>query len=158
MHMQFMSQNETSPKALFGFQLITLSRQWRKEIHSEIARAGLTDATWAPLVHLDAGGDGISQTELAERVALDTSTLVRLLDILSERGLIERQVNPEDRRARLIVLTPEGITEVQRIKRHLIALETDFLADLTDDEVNTVLSAFTKISARLEVTLEHKKS
>jgi MarR family transcriptional regulator for hemolysin len=156
MHMQIMSQDESSPKSLFGFQFVMLSRRWRKVIHAEIARAGLTDATWAPLVHLDADGDGISQTELAERVALDTSTLVRLLDILAERGLIERRVNPQDRRARLIVLTPQGRTEVQRIKHHLTGVEADLLTGLSEAEVAALLSGFAKISARVEASLEHK--
>ncbi|PTQ66453.1 MarR family winged helix-turn-helix transcriptional regulator [Celeribacter persicus] len=153
-----MSQNETSPKTLFGFQFVMLSRRWRKVIHAEIARAGLTDATWAPLVHLDAGGDGISQTELADRVALDTSTLVRLLDILSKRGLIERQVNPRDRRARLIVLTSQGHIEVQRIKHHLSEVEASLLSGLSETEVAVLLAGFAKISATIETTLERKPS
>ncbi|ATG46172.1 transcriptional regulator [Celeribacter ethanolicus] len=158
MHMQIMAQDDSSPKTLFGFQFIQLSRRWRKVIHAEIARAGLTDATWAPLVHLEADGDGISQTELAERVALDTSTLVRLLDILAERGLIERRVNPQDRRARLIVLTPQGRTEVQRIKRHLSAVEAELLTGLSEADVTALLAGFAKISARVEATLEQKSS
>ncbi len=145
------------PKALFGFQFVTLSRRWRKVIHAELAAAGLTDATWSPLVHLDAGGDGITQTELAERLALDTSSLVRLLDILSDRGLIERRVDPRDRRARLIVLTPAGEAEVARIRSHIIAAEAELLSGLSDDEVEMMLGAFAKISDAVETALAEER-
>lgn len=152
-----MSQDASSAKSLFGFQFITLARRWRKVIHETLAEAGLTDATWAPLVHLDADGDGISQTELAERVGLDTSTLVRLLDILVERGLIERQVNPDDRRARLIVLTPSGLREVQSIKTHLTQVETALLSDLSEAKVAALLKSFNTISQSVEASLAQRK-
>ncbi|SFJ15770.1 MarR family winged helix-turn-helix transcriptional regulator [Celeribacter neptunius] len=145
-----------SAKSLFGFRFVMLSRRWRKVIHAELAAAGLTDATWAPLVHLDEGGDGISQTELAERLALDTSTLVRLLDILSERGFIERRVDPKDRRARQIVLTGPGETEVARIKSHLSELEAGLLSGLSEAEVAAMLSGFEKISETVETRLEDR--
>ncbi|WP_346910811.1 MarR family winged helix-turn-helix transcriptional regulator [uncultured Roseibium sp.] len=148
-----MISNASSPKALFGFQFVTLSRRWRKVIHAELAATGLTDATWTPLVYLDAGGDGITQKALAELVGLDTSTLVRLLDILSERKLIERQVDPNDRRARLIVLTKAGRVEVARIKAQLIAVEAELLSGLDETEVAVMLRAFSKISNKVEAAL-----
>lgn len=148
-----MVSNASSPKALFGFQFVTLSRRWRKVIHAELAATGLTDATWTPLVYLDAGGDGITQKALAELVGLDTSTLVRLLDILSERKFIERQIDPNDRRARLIVLTPAGRAEVARIKAQLVAVEAELLSGLDDTEVAVMLRAFSKISDAVETAL-----
>lgn len=148
-----MVSNASSPKALFGFQFVTLSRRWRKVIHAELAATGLTDATWTPLVYLDAGGDGITQKALAERVGLDTSTLVRLLDILSEREFIERRVDPNDRRARLIILTEAGKAEVARIKAQLIKVEAELLSGLDETEVAVMLQAFAKISDAVEVAL-----
>ncbi|WP_346899715.1 MarR family winged helix-turn-helix transcriptional regulator [uncultured Roseibium sp.] len=148
-----MVSNASSPKALFGFQFVTLSRRWRKLIHAEFAATGLTDATWTPLVYLDAGGDGITQKALAELVGLDTSTLVRLLDILSERKFIERRVDPNDRRARLIMLTPAGKAEVARIKTQLIKVEAELLSGLDETEVATMLRAFAKISDKVEAAL-----
>ena len=80
-----------SPHDRFGFAFITLARQWHRVVDTRLAEAGLSDATWRPLVHLAEGGDGISQRDLAARISLDTSTLVRLLDLLEARGLVERR-------------------------------------------------------------------
>lgn len=48
------------------------------------------------------------QRTLAGRIALDTSTTAGVVDRLEARGLLRRRVSPEDRRVRLLALTPAG--------------------------------------------------
>lgn len=144
-----------SPRLRFGFRFVTLARQWRRRIDAELARVGLTDASWTPLIHLAEGGDDISQSELAERVGLDGSSLVRLIDLLEARGLIERRVDPADRRARRIVLTEAGHAEVTRIRARLHAVEAEMLADLDDETLEAMLAAFARIAARAAAPSPH---
>jgi MarR family transcriptional regulator, transcriptional regulator for hemolysin len=59
---------------------------------------GITRAQWAVLVRLDRS-EGLNQSELAEMLDLQPITLTRLLDKLSDSGLIERRPDPDDRRA-----------------------------------------------------------
>src|SRR5437660_7516254 len=47
-----------------------------------------------------------TQTELAEMVGLDKTTMVVAVDELERQGLAERRLAPHDRRARLVVVTP----------------------------------------------------
>jgi DNA-binding MarR family transcriptional regulator len=49
-----------------------------------------------------------SQRELAGCLAFDASSVTDIVDRLEERGLVERQVDPADRRIRRIVVTPKG--------------------------------------------------
>lgn len=133
----------------FGFQLVGFARRWRRELDRRLAVVGLSDATWAPLIHLHQAGDGISQKELAALVGIDGSSLVRLLDILTERGLIERRVEKDDRRTRLVFLTPAGRDAVRDIRGQLLQAEKAMLADLSDDEIATILGAFEKVDWRL---------
>lgn len=135
---------------IFGFLLVTLARRWRRVLDHDLAASDLSDASWSPLIHLSLSGDGISQTELAARVGLDSSSLVRLLDRLVERGLIERQIDPQDRRARLIHLTPQAGAEIARIRDGLTAIETEMLADLSDADLATIISGLRKIGTRIE--------
>ena len=53
-------------------------------------------------------GDGVSFGELAERVALDTSTLTGIVDRMEGNELVERRQNPEDRRSVQVFLTPKA--------------------------------------------------
>lgn len=150
-------QSISSPRSSFGFRFVVLARQWRRIIDRHLAEAGLTDATWAPLVHLHEVGDGITQTELAGRIGLDGSSLVRLLDIVCERGLIERRVDSGDRRARRIFLTPTGEVEVARIRSLLIEAEGELLSGITDAEIEAALAVFDRIAMRME-TVQVKES
>ncbi|MFF1607305.1 MarR family winged helix-turn-helix transcriptional regulator [Amycolatopsis sp. NPDC058278] len=50
----------------------------------------------------------ITARELAARMACEASNATFVLDRLEERGLLNRHPHPTDRRAKQIVLTPEG--------------------------------------------------
>jgi MarR family transcriptional regulator, transcriptional regulator for hemolysin len=64
----------------------------------------MTRAQWAVLVRLDRS-EGLNQSELADVLDLQPITLTRLLDKLSDSGLIERRPDPDDRRAKRLFLT-----------------------------------------------------
>lgn len=49
-----------------------------------------------------------SQRELASGLGYDPSSITGLADKLEERGLVERHVDPDDRRVRQLVLSPSG--------------------------------------------------
>jgi DNA-binding MarR family transcriptional regulator len=59
---------------------------------------------------------GIDQNSLAERMALDRTTISAIVFRLEEQGLIERAVNGADRRARKLRLTAAGQTLHDRIR------------------------------------------
>lgn len=139
----------------FGFLFVTLARRWRRAIDLALASSGLSDASWSPLIHLAQSGDGISQTELAARAGLDTSSLVRLLDRLTEAGLVERRVAPDDRRARLIFLTPRAGAEIARLRIRLSEIEAELLRDLSDDDVARLTGALRKIGRRIDAQQEN---
>jgi MarR family transcriptional regulator, lower aerobic nicotinate degradation pathway regulator len=73
----------------------------------ESAASGATPVQFAVLQAL-ADQPGIDQRSLARVVSLDTSTIGGVVDRLEARGLLTRSHSPEDRRVRLLHLTPEG--------------------------------------------------
>ena len=55
-------QTPPAPARLrFGIKFVLLARRWRQALDQRLAEVGLSDATWAPLVHLWESGGGISQ-------------------------------------------------------------------------------------------------
>jgi MarR family transcriptional regulator for hemolysin len=145
-----MSFADAPDRARLGFLMVTLVRQWRRLVEEQLAANGLTDATWTPLLHLRAWGDGVTQKELAERVGLDGSSLVRLLDILESRGWVERRADTTDRRSKRIFLTESGNAEVGGIRATMLDAELAMLQDLSDAEVGAMLAGIHKIRARME--------
>ena len=132
-----------------GIRLVGLARRWRLALDARLSSAGLSDATWSALVHLHELGDGISQSQLAAAAGLDGSSLVRLLDILVGQELVERRPHASDRRVKLLYLTQAGRRAVSSIRKRLVAIEDDLLADIDDEEARVLLRAFEKIETRI---------
>lgn len=151
-----MTTAPTSPRARFGVRFSLLARRWRRALDARLAEAGLSDATWVPLVHLQESGGGITQKELAALVGIDGSSLVRLLNILCRQGLVERRVDASDGRARLVHLTAPGKIRVAEIRRELAKGEAEMLADLSDSDIAGMLRHFERIEQRLQ-TLQARR-
>lgn len=139
----------SSPRDRFGIRFSMLSRLWRRTIDQQMAAVGLSDISWAPLIHLAESGDGVSQKELASLVGIDGSSLVRLLDTLESRGHIQRLTAPEDRRVKLVMLTEAGKIAVGQIREQLRHIEQQMLADLTDPQLEAMLDALELIQRRI---------
>jgi DNA-binding MarR family transcriptional regulator len=100
------------------------------------------------LAHLlEAGACSIA--ELHAAFAHKRSTLTSYLDRLEGRGLVVRDVHPEDRRSFLVELTAKGKTVAGKVHGALLALERAALAGFSDDDVavfQAVLEAIQKHS------------
>src|SRR5688572_26146124 len=59
----------------------------------------------------------ISQQQLADQLLTDKVCMVRMLDCLEKDGLIERTVNPGDRRQHLLSVTEKGRPWVMEIEK-----------------------------------------
>lgn len=144
-----MTDQSRSLRLQFGLQFVQLSRRWRQAINDELAKIGFSDAVWTPLFYLARFGDGISQKDLAGRAGLDTSSLVRILDILERDGQVSRVPDEKDRRSKRIVLTEKGRDSFVRIQSVLATAETELLSGLNDGEVDVMLMAFSKINQKI---------
>lgn len=133
-----------------GVLLVGVARRWRAMLDASLAVVGLSDATWSPLAHIGRSGGGICQKDLAARVGIDGSSLVRLLDILAKKGLIERRQDVADRRSNLLYLTPAGRAAEQGIMRVLTVVEQQMLADLDDVEIARMMGALEQIDRRIK--------
>ncbi|MCY1158455.1 MAG: MarR family transcriptional regulator [Citricoccus sp.] len=81
-----------------------------------------------------AHGTNPTQRELSEFLDLDPSQVVALVDVLEQRGLVERLTDPKDRRSRMIAVTDEG-HRVERLGYELTeASDREVLANLSAAE------------------------
>ena len=142
--------SQNSPRSRFGIRFSLLARRWRRVLDAQLANAGLTDATWAPLIHLSETGGGMTQKDLALLIGVDGSSLVRVLDILDRQELIERRRSEADGRARLVYLTPKGEQRVADIRRELNKGEALLLAGLSEAEIAAMLDSFDVIDKHIE--------
>ncbi|MEV5554855.1 MarR family transcriptional regulator [Nonomuraea wenchangensis] len=74
--------------------------------------------------------------ELAERMSCEPSNATFIVDKLEKQGLIERRAHPTDRRAKQLVLTPEGDALRERLLELLV--QDSPLASLTAEQQRTL--------------------
>lgn len=111
------------------------------------AAHGLTPVQYAALKAVATIGT-VDQGTLAGLVALDRSTVGTVVDRLAARGLIERRVDPTDRRVRLLSATVEGRALLDAADPDVARTRDSLLAPLTPPERTALLSALTKLAAR----------
>src|SRR5262245_62435985 len=92
-------------KREFGFTIMDVARLLKTYADQRARQFGISRAQWSVLVRLDRS-EGLKQSELADLLDLQPISLTRLLDRLSDNGLIERRPDPNDRRANRLQLTP----------------------------------------------------
>jgi DNA-binding MarR family transcriptional regulator len=88
-----------------------------------------------------------SQLVLARSIRYDKTRLIAMIDGLSERGLIRRTPDPADRRAHTIALTDLGAAVHASARERVRAMETDLLANLTDQECTVLRSVLAQLAA-----------
>nr|WP_277876606.1 MULTISPECIES: MarR family transcriptional regulator [unclassified Leptolyngbya] len=91
---------------------------------------------------------GMFMNQLAEKTLVTKGTLTGIVDRLEQKGLVRREVPPENRRCFLIVLTPEGEQLFEQIfPQHTLYLKERFdrLSPSELKEIQTALSRLKSI-------------
>jgi DNA-binding MarR family transcriptional regulator len=89
-------------------------------------------------------------SELAHVLGLDLSTVSRQVAALERHELVERTVDPSDRRAAVVDLSAEGSRALERLRSAARARLTEVLADWTDDERAELARALTRFNDAVE--------
>jgi MarR family transcriptional regulator for hemolysin len=142
----------------FGFRVARIARRLRQAVDAELRVLGLTEATWHPLVYVRRLGDGVRQKELATALSIEGPSLVRLLDNLERRGLIERRADETDRRARGIHLTRTGRDLAKRAAKVGGEIQARLLANVPPAELLACQHVLASIERDLEERLENAAS
>jgi MarR family transcriptional regulator for hemolysin len=75
-------------------------------------------------------GQPTTQLALARRLGVDRTVMTYLIDDLVDAGLVERRVDPRDRRARQVTATARGRRLLPELDRRLAEVEDRVLAGL----------------------------
>lgn len=98
-----------------GFLMHDVSRLRRKVFDEVMKPEGITRSQWWVMAHLSRH-DGISQSDLADVLDLGRAALGGLVDRLEALGYVRRGAHEQDRRSKLVLLTPEGRAMIERMR------------------------------------------
>jgi DNA-binding MarR family transcriptional regulator len=134
-----------------GYQLIRLINMTsRAKAHlTAVTNEGIERAAYALLAHLVRRGPQRT-TALADAVHSDTSTVSRQVGALVKHGLVERQADPEDGRACLLVATAKGRDVFDRAKADRTGYIAELLADWPQSDQRTLVTLLDRFNDNFE--------
>jgi DNA-binding MarR family transcriptional regulator len=118
-----------------------------EDLHREqLDPLGVNGRELAALLLLDAR-EPESQQQTAERLQVDRTTMVALLDGLEAKGLVARQADPDDRRRNVIALTAVGRRTLEKAVRASDRAERRLLGALDESERTTLRALLARVAA-----------
>lgn len=120
-----------------GFMLWQITNGWQRAVRAALAPTGLTYVQLVLLAGLQdriASGDKVSQAGLAQSLGADVMMTSQVLRTLEAGGLVRRDRDPRDTRARTLALTETGAARLKAALPLLEAVDTEFFSVLGHKE------------------------
>lgn len=142
---------DASPLALFtrlqrvGLHLERLQEEAMTEIDMTFA-----DYTIAATLHREPAPHALPVSRLAELILRPMGSITQVVDRLERAGLVERRLDPGDRRRVLIELTATGVDVAERGDKAYRVSRERILAELPDIDVARIDDAVTTLLLALE--------
>ena len=124
------------------FLLFRTQNKLKNHLRNQLGAAGVRiTVVQAGILFLLKQRDGRTMTELSQVLSTDNSAVTGLVDRLEKLHLIVRKTAPNDRRAYLIHITPEGLEEIERAKGIIRSVNEEIKEGFSTEEIN----AFKKV-------------
>lgn len=114
--------------------VLPAGRAWQRAAGIALAQSGVSLSIAAVVLVIARLGNGIRQKDVAEESALDPAAIARSVTQLERDGLLKRQRDPSDGRAKTLHLTKRGRALSLKLAEALDTLRTELLAGMDDVE------------------------
>ena len=139
------------PTEIFGQLLHGTARAWRQKLDQRLKPMGLSQAKWRTLMHLSlAGGDALTQAEIAARLGVEEPSMVPLLHRLEREDWITRSNSLRDRRCKMVLLGRRAQRVISRINASAETLRHELMADIPKSQLQTCMKVLAHIRERAE--------
>lgn len=138
------------PEAALGLLVHDVARLMRRrfEQRAREAQLPLSRNLCSVLLYV-AREEGMSQVRLAHLLDIEPITLVRLIDRLEESGLIERRLNPRDRRVWMLYLTAAAGPVLKQIHDLTQTVREEAFAELPEAGRQALIGMLQQLKANL---------
>src|SRR5277367_2897466 len=114
----------------FSDALHSTSRSWRQAVDRRLKYLGVSQASWMTIAIAAKARKPLSQSELADRLAVEGATMVAMVDRLVKAGFVVREPSTTDRRIKRVVLTPAGDLLFGKVRDEAAAFRNELLAHI----------------------------
>src|SRR6202795_5109952 len=105
----------------FSDALHSTSRSWRQAVDRRLKYLGVSQAGWMTIAVAAKAREPLSQSELADKLAVEGATMVAMVDRLVKAGLVKREPSTADRRIKRVVVTEAGYRLFEAVSKEATA-------------------------------------
>lgn len=138
----------SNPSNIEFFNILESSlKQYKKYIQSCLIKHSI-DITFDQWLVLDVivNNKDIKQTEIAEKTSKDTASVTRIIELLNKKGLVARQIDPNNRRKLILGVSNHGEKEYVKAGEVIAELTNKALSGLKEKRMKKIRKMFKDIS------------
>ncbi len=94
--------------------------------------------------------NGCNQQCICNNLAIAKTAMVKVIDHLIKNDLVDRVINPDDRREHFITLTKKGIKQTEEVVRSFVALDKEIFSKISKEEQEIFTTVLEKLSFNLK--------
>jgi DNA-binding MarR family transcriptional regulator len=136
------------PKDRLPLELRTAYLALHRSSDMQFAKFGVTADQFVLLATL-ARSEALTQRDLAARMPSDPSTVRAMLVLLEKRGLVLRERNPTDGRARTVALTEKGLRKFRQVFKAGQRIRDQMVRALSPAETRSLVKLLRRVSESL---------
>ncbi|WP_269938628.1 MarR family winged helix-turn-helix transcriptional regulator [Arthrobacter sp. HY1533] len=148
------TQQHANPREDFGWTLGVLVRNYQNASTAAMGEFPHGARGYQVLVAV-ASGEQPNQLALAQHLGIDRTVMTYLVDDFVKANLVERQLNPADRRARMVVATETGLAMLAELQRSVATAEEAVLGALEAEERAVFRSLLRRIACETPDVTDH---
>lgn len=134
-----------------GALIKKINDEMEKNANNVLRAEDLTFSQIGALLELNSAPEGqLTLKELEKRLHVAQSTAAGIVSRLERKALVEAFGDPQDRRIKIIQITPKGIERVQTADLHRMEAEELLLSGLTETEKSIFYSLLKKVYDTLQ--------
>ncbi len=134
----------------FSYSLHGTARTWRQALDRRLKHLGMSQASWMTIAVAARAQTPLSQSELADQLAVEGATMVAMLDRLAKAGLVVRETSTTDRRIKRVALTDAGRRLYAKVRAEADAFRSEVLAQVDPHELAVAVGLLERVQRIIE--------
>ena len=127
-----------------------VSKKMSDAVNEHFAKFGITRVQWIEMYYLLKYGR-MNQTELADKMDIKDSTVVRLVDRMEKDQYLVRDKDTQDRRITFLSLTEKGRTRIEELLPEGEMMSCAFSRGISGEEFGVFITVLNKLMKNAEI-------
>ena len=134
----------------FEIALRNTAMAWRQAVDRRLRRLGLSRVSWMTIAAATQARTPLSQSALADTLAVSRASMVHTIDRLAKNGLVKRELSAFDRRQKRIVVTDAGAQLYSLLKEEVTGVRRQVLTVVAPEKLVHLTELLEKLQQLLQ--------